>query len=50
MSAEDGADGSTMTYTYLSDGTKLKAVSDGGAGLTYRGSLTKEMAHGMSMQ
>ena len=46
MSAEDGADGSTMTYTYLSDGTKLKAVSDGGAGLSYRGSFVYGLSSG----
>ena len=46
MSAEDGADGRTMTYTYLSDGTKLKAVSDGGAGLTYRGSFVYGLSSG----
>ena len=46
MSAEDSADGRTMTYTYLSDGTKLKAVSDGGAGLTYRGSFVYGLSSG----
>ena len=46
MSAEDSADGRTMTYTYLGDGTKLKAVSDGGAGLTYRGSFVYGLTSG----
>ncbi len=46
MSAEDSADGRTMIYTYLSDGTKLKAVSEGGAGLTYRGSFVYGLSSG----
>ena len=46
MSAEDGADGSTMTYTYLSDGTKLKALTDSGEGLSYRGSFVYGLSAG----
>ena len=36
------ADGSSLTYTYLADGTKVSAVSGCGYGLKYRGSFVYE--------
>ncbi|MCQ2164250.1 MAG: DUF6443 domain-containing protein [Bacteroidales bacterium] len=33
------ADGSSLTYTYLADGTKVSAISNYGYGLKYRGSF-----------